>query len=322
MATFERPKKGDLDRTLSGVMHDARHKVEAECSELISQAVSRGTLQSSRQNLLFFLAADRQHERVMRVATAIVLDFIEHADASPPDMAGWARPILENLGNALLTVPKPNGFPEEHRRLLHQYQAVFRQRLDHTLRDIEIGYIRGQGFLRPQAVDGEQWISAAVARRDVVTVERSLEEHPQDVREAARALSKAIGDQIDELNASRLNDPDALDRQGAFIAFLRQIAMGLDDLASSLEAVIEADSPEIKQSKSANAATVARGLASFVREGFDKHRAAVQTCGIQVPVLTGSVWLLHAFGVDATAAFTGVCAIMGLKTIFKDEKKE
>jgi hypothetical protein len=155
-----------------------------------------------------------------------------------------------------------------------------------------------------------------------VSVERRLSERPEDIREAARALSRAISEQIEDLNASRLNDPDALDRQGAFIAFLQQIAAGLDNLATSLEAVIEAGSPETKKSSSAYAATVARSLATFVREGFDKQRAALQACVIQVPVLTGSVWLLHALGVDPTVAFTGVCAIMGLKTVFKAETKE
>jgi hypothetical protein len=52
MVTFELPKKGDLDRTLSGLMHDARHRVEAECGDIVS--ASGDTLQSSRRNLLFF----------------------------------------------------------------------------------------------------------------------------------------------------------------------------------------------------------------------------------------------------------------------------
>jgi hypothetical protein len=37
--------------------------------------------------------------------------------------------------------------------------------------------------------------------------------------------------------------------QGAFIAFLSQIAAGLDNLATSLEAVIEAGSPETNPTK-------------------------------------------------------------------------
>jgi hypothetical protein len=133
------------------------------------------------------------------------------------------------------------------------------------------------------------------------------------VRAAARALSKAIGNQIDELNASRLNDPDSLDRQGAFIAFLQRIAAGLDNLATSLEAIIDAGSSETKRSALADAGVAARGLVTFFREGFDEQRAAIQACVIHVPLLTGSVALLHALGVDPTTAFVGTCAITGFK---------
>ena len=43
---------------------------------------------------------------------------------------------------------------------------------------------------------------------------------------------------------------------------------------------------------------------------------------INVPVMTGSVALLHAFGVDPTVAFYGVGAIMGFKMVSKGETKE
>jgi hypothetical protein len=50
-----------------------------------------------------------------------------------------------------------------------------------------------------------------------------------ETREAAQALSKAIADQIAELNASKPNEPDRLVQQNDFVAFLQTIAAGLDD---------------------------------------------------------------------------------------------
>jgi hypothetical protein len=82
----------------------------------------------------------------MTQATAILLDFIERIDRPPAEIVGWARPHLENLGNSLLGVVPPNDLPQDHQRLTHQYRAVFQQRLDGVLRDVEIGFVKGAGF--------------------------------------------------------------------------------------------------------------------------------------------------------------------------------
>ena len=58
-----------------------------------------------------------------------------------------------------------------------------------------------------------------------------------------------------------------------------------------------------------------------VLEGLKTHRSALQASLIQVPVVAGSVLLLHALGVDPTAALYGVLAILGYKTL-KDGRKE
>jgi hypothetical protein len=285
MVSFELPRKGDLDRTLSVLMHDARHRVQAECNDLVPQAVRSGTLQSSRQTDLFFRSADSNHERAMGDATIILRQFIERTEASPPEIVGWARPILENLGDALLTVPKPLGFPKEHRRLMLQYGAIFRQRLDGMLRDVEIGYVPGEGFapsfsgegapfsefaaFGPQPVPRvfEATIEERIVLGDAVSVEQRLSERPQDIREAARALSRAISEQIDELNALKPNDPDALTRQQTFVAFMQRIATGLDELAASLERI------NIEPSASrgplyAKSAAIARSLGKSVTKGL------------------------------------------------------
>lgn len=76
----------------------------------------------------------------------------------------WARPHLENLSNAVLGGIPPNGFPDDHQRITRQYQAVFQQRVDGTLREVEIGFVRGAGFSTDPAMsEKEEWISAADA---------------------------------------------------------------------------------------------------------------------------------------------------------------
>jgi hypothetical protein len=56
--------------------------------------------------------------------------------------------------------------------------------------------------------------------RIAAIVEQSLSERPTEIREAAQALSKAIADQIEYLNAAKPNEPENLARQNDFVAFL------------------------------------------------------------------------------------------------------
>jgi hypothetical protein len=163
---FERPTKGDLDRSLSLLMHDAHHKVIDECNRVKSDAIKAGALQSSRVIVTVAKAADTLHQDAMTQATPILLDFIERMHLPPAEVTGWARPHLENLGNTLLGGIPPSGFPNDHQRIVHQYRAAFQQRLDGVLRDVEIGFVKGAGFARAEQVESkEEWITAAEAAR-------------------------------------------------------------------------------------------------------------------------------------------------------------
>jgi hypothetical protein len=71
-------------------------------------------------------------------------------------------------------------------------------------------------------------------------IERRLSERPTDIRDAARALSKAIADEIERLNAVRPNDHEPQARHDDFVGFLRQIADGLNRLADTIDRAIAA----------------------------------------------------------------------------------
>ena len=133
-------------------------------------------------------------------------------------------------------------------------------------------------------------------------VERRLSERPTDIREAARALSQAIKDQIEQLYASKPND-DPVGRLDSFIDFLQEIARGLDDLAESIEQAIAAGSSGSSESillgKSAN---LARKLGVFVTEGLERNRAYIQDCAIRFSVFATGYMFLHACGVDGLIA--------------------
>ena len=102
----------------------------------------------------------------MTQATTILFDFIGRMQLPPIEITAWARPHLENLGNSLLGVVPPNGFPDDYERIRNRYTAVFTQRLNGVLRNVEIGFTKGAGFARAEQMEStEDWISAAEAVR-------------------------------------------------------------------------------------------------------------------------------------------------------------
>jgi hypothetical protein len=161
---FERPQKSDLDTALSVLMHESRQRLMEEVNRIKSDAIKAGALQSNRVVVTAVKAADDVDKAAMEQAHAILLDFIERMERLPAEVIAWARPHLENLNNSILGVVPPNGFPQDHQRLTQQYRAVFHQRLDIMLRDVEIGRTKGAGFARAEKMESkEEWNSAAEA---------------------------------------------------------------------------------------------------------------------------------------------------------------
>jgi hypothetical protein len=162
-------------------------------------------------------------------------------------------------------------------------------------------------------------VMRATDRPDNARFELVLAERPEEVRNAVRELSKAIADQIEEMNARKPNGEDGLDRHEEVISFLQTVAKRLDELADTLDGAIEAK-PAEKEPLFGRAAAIARSIGEFVLEGLSTHRPALRAAAIQVPVLACSVLLLHLLGVNSTTAFLGVLAIMGYKPPKDDQK--
>ena len=145
-------------------MHESRHKLLDECNGIKSQAAMAGALQSNRIIISAAKAADTLHQEAMKQSAPMLFDFIERMQREPAEIKGWARPHLENLGNSLLGCTPPNGFPADRQRIRHKYHAVFQQRLNGVLRDVEIGFTKGAGFARAKQVENKkEWLSAAEA---------------------------------------------------------------------------------------------------------------------------------------------------------------
>ncbi len=160
---FEQPAKKDIDYALSMLMHEVKRQVADEKNRVKSEAIKHGALQSNRVIVIIADAADKIHKASLDKAKPVLVDFIRRMQKPATGITAWARPHLENLSNAVLSEIPPNGFPDDHQRIIRQYQAVFQQRVDGALREVEIGYLNGEGFKAAMA-EQEEWISARAAR--------------------------------------------------------------------------------------------------------------------------------------------------------------
>jgi hypothetical protein len=161
---FERPAKKDIDYSLSMLMHETRRQVKEERGKIVSQATLAGAMQSSRVIVLVADAADKIHAASLNKVQLMLRDFVERMERPATEITAWARPHLENLNNCVLGEIPQKGFPTDHHRVIAQYQAVFQQRIDGALREVEIGYIKGAGFPARGAMSNEdEWISASEA---------------------------------------------------------------------------------------------------------------------------------------------------------------
>jgi hypothetical protein len=80
-----------MDRTLSNLMHDARHRLMFESNRIMGEASMAGALQSNRVILTVASFADQVHDAAMKQATAILLDFIQRMQLPPAEITEWAR---------------------------------------------------------------------------------------------------------------------------------------------------------------------------------------------------------------------------------------
>jgi hypothetical protein len=158
---FQQATKDDIDRTLSTLVHEAQHRLAVRRNEIKAEATKVGALQSSRLIITVAEAAEKIHVEAMQQAASVMREFVQRMNTAPPTVTEWARPHLENLGNALLGLITDSGFPDVHKRIVSQYQTQFDQRLTGALRDVEIGFVKDAGFAGVPRQD--DWVRAAEA---------------------------------------------------------------------------------------------------------------------------------------------------------------
>jgi hypothetical protein len=190
---FEPPTKEDIGRALSTLMHDAHHKLLTARNHATAKAAQAGALRSSRLIVIVAGEAEKIHVEAMKEATSMLQDFVQRMDVVPSHVTECARPYLEQLGSTLLGEVHPGSFPADHKRIVAQYQAQFDQRVTGALRDVEIGFARGSGFVGMPKQD--EWIRAAEA---IAMLKPILTEYSARLRICERAHGGLIRARAEE----------------------------------------------------------------------------------------------------------------------------
>jgi hypothetical protein len=184
---YELPTKGDLDRNLSTIFHDAHHKARAERVRLTGEFTARGMGLSTSLIGSVVGSVNTIHKEALAQAMPVVIDFAERMQLAPKQITPWARPHLENLGNTLLAQIPPAGFPVEAARVRAQYALVFKQRLDGALRDIEIGFMAGRSTT---SRDSDRAATSTHQPKELVSLKPGLWGISIDLKELWRRLRK------------------------------------------------------------------------------------------------------------------------------------
>jgi hypothetical protein len=148
-------------------------------------------------------------------------------------------------------------------------------------------------------------LTAQVVKRATAqgAFDRRLSERPADIRDAARVLARAIRDQVEEWNASKPNDAEALARHDEFVAFLEWVAAGLGELADALDRAVAAStsgSPE--PMFLGKAGGIVEQLNIGVKEWLERNRSHLAGYTVRVGVFLATLSFLHACGVGDAAA--------------------
>lgn len=73
MTMFVQPIKADIDRVLSNMMHDARHRLMIEKNRLMAEASMKGALNGNRVIVTIASVADQIHDAAMKETSPVLL---------------------------------------------------------------------------------------------------------------------------------------------------------------------------------------------------------------------------------------------------------
>jgi hypothetical protein len=143
--TYQQPTLFDFQRNLDAIIHGGEQQARAKAAQTKSEFIARGMGSSTSVISAVIGQFNELHRNIIEQSMTLINEFaISSAQLSLAALAGAAHPRLDGFATMLLSALPPAGFPQEAQRIRTQYAAVFRQRLEGALKDIQIGFIGGR----------------------------------------------------------------------------------------------------------------------------------------------------------------------------------
>ena len=148
---YEVPTKGDLDRNLSILMHDARAKAKGGRLRITNEFAARDMGSSTALVQAVVGELDTIHRQAIVTAMETINDFAQRMNITATEAGLRCKQLLETLGNNLFVELPAAGFPDLQRQLRVKYEQVFRARLEGALRDLAVGFINRRNIAMKDA---------------------------------------------------------------------------------------------------------------------------------------------------------------------------
>lgn len=145
MTRARSPTIFDFQRNLDAIIHAGEREARISAAKARNEMAARGLALSGSMINVVAQIAYRIHTDTLKRAMDLTHEFSSGGDPSLAELAVTTRQRFQNLATMLLSlvpVIGDRGAVTENTR--RQYTAVFDQRLDNALRDMEIGFVDGR----------------------------------------------------------------------------------------------------------------------------------------------------------------------------------
>jgi hypothetical protein len=128
-------------------------------------------------------------------------------------------------------------------------------------------------------------------------------------------LALLMKDEIQRLEADRPNDPDRLDMQERYIDFLRHVAVGLAEIAATIDAAQSERDVAKKTVQYEKASEVASQLGASMLNWISENKDTLVHFSANVAVLGAGTAFLSWCGVPNMASFAASALLLGRSSV-------
>src|ERR1700730_12415825 len=117
LPVYQTPTRGDFQRNLSVIIHEARAKIRAENGRITNSLAAKGLAQSGVLISQIASCANDLHAKTIEKSMQLIREFTTRSRMTPIELGEAARPMLENLEIEWLAplhtkrYPQPRGQP-------------------------------------------------------------------------------------------------------------------------------------------------------------------------------------------------------------------